>query len=104
MSEEGDFTRLSRTGIPLTITGYGTTGYDEGPYGGTTVIQEVSTQWTPITEPDEDFTFLSRTGQTQVRAGYGLGGFGDGGYGTGDTLSVSINTEVITTWTAFTER
>lgn len=61
--------------------------------------------WTAVTAPETDFTYLSSTGQTQVvGGGYGLGGYGEGGYGEGETTTITLNTTLSTTWTAFTTR
>lgn len=61
--------------------------------------------WTGVTAPATDFTALSSTGQVQItQGGYGLGGYGEGGYGEGESTTVSINTTLNTTWTAFTTR
>lgn len=104
MSAEGDFSRLSKTGQLLVVVGYDSAFYGDGYFGGTMVTTDVVTEWVPIAAVPEAFTFLSPTGQEQIRSGFGLGGYGYDDYGSGDTLSVSLNTEIVTAWTPLTAR
>lgn len=60
--------------------------------------------WTAVIAAATTFRPLSSTGQTQIVGGYGSGGFGRGGYGSGETITITYNTTLNTTWTPFTAR
>lgn len=59
--------------------------------------------WTVTTYPANAFIPQSGTGFVTVTGGYGQGGYGEGGYGN-NSQSISIITNLTTTWTSFTNR
>lgn len=59
--------------------------------------------WSSETYESNTFAPLSSTGFEVITGGYGEGGYGEGGYGD-NTETISVTTDLNTTWESFTDR